>query len=88
MIFFLNIYQAQKCRNLEIVIQEFIALQYMPKNQRRKQQIVAALIAVMDKRYQKPVVIIASVVLLNIIFGFDPKFTIINLIWLLPLDTK
>lgn len=37
----------------------------------------------MEKKYYKPIVITASVVALNIIFGFDPKFTIINMIWLL-----
>jgi hypothetical protein len=34
-------------------------------------------------KYKKAVVISVSVLLLNLIFGFDPKFTIINLIWLL-----
>jgi len=33
-------------------------------------------------RYKKPVIITASVILLQVIFGFDPKFCIINIIWL------
>jgi len=38
----------------------------------------------MKKKYYKPAVITGSILLLNIIYGFDPRFTIINLIWLLP----
>lgn len=34
------------------------------------------------QRYKKPIVITASVILLQVFFGFDPKFTIINIIWL------
>jgi len=34
-------------------------------------------------QYKKPIIIISSVILLQIIFGFDPKFLLINLIWLL-----
>ncbi|MEY4135434.1 MAG: hypothetical protein RL386_1784 [Bacteroidota bacterium] len=33
-------------------------------------------------KYKKPVVITASVVVLQLVFGFDPKFCIINIIWL------
>lgn len=33
-------------------------------------------------KYKKPVVITASILLLQLLFGFDPKFTIINIIWL------
>lgn len=33
-------------------------------------------------KYKKPIIITASVILLQAIFGFDPKFCIINLIWL------
>lgn len=33
-------------------------------------------------RYRKPIIITTSVVLLQVVFGFDPKFCIINLIWL------
>lgn len=33
-------------------------------------------------RYRKPVIITTSVVLLQVFFGFDPKFCIINIIWL------
>lgn len=34
------------------------------------------------KRYRKPIIITGSVVLLQLLFGFDPKFCIINIIWL------
>ncbi len=34
-------------------------------------------------KYKKPLIVTISVVVLQLIFGFDPKFTIINLIWLL-----
>ena len=35
------------------------------------------------KKYRKPIVITASVIVLQLIFGFDPKFCLINIIWLL-----
>ncbi len=35
------------------------------------------------KKYKKPIIITISIIALNIIFGFDWRFTIINLIWLL-----
>jgi len=34
-------------------------------------------------KYKKPIVITLSLVVLQWFFGFDPKFTLINLIWLL-----
>ncbi len=34
-------------------------------------------------KYKKPIVITTSLIVLQIVFGFDPKFTLINLIWLL-----
>jgi len=34
-------------------------------------------------KYKKPIVITISIIVLQIVFGFDPKFTFINLIWLL-----
>lgn len=34
-------------------------------------------------KYKKPLIIIVSIALLQLIFGFDPKFCIINLVWLL-----
>ena len=34
------------------------------------------------KKYRKPIVITTSVIALQLIFGFDPKFCIINIIWL------
>ena len=33
-------------------------------------------------KYRKAIVITASVILLQLIFGFDAKFSIINIIWL------
>lgn len=33
-------------------------------------------------KYKRPLVIITSVIILQLIFGFDPKFCIINIIWL------
>jgi hypothetical protein len=33
-------------------------------------------------KYKKPLIITASVIVLQIAFGFDPKFCIINMIWL------
>lgn len=34
-------------------------------------------------RHRKPIVITSAVVGLQLLFGFDPKFCIINIIWLL-----
>jgi hypothetical protein len=34
-------------------------------------------------KYKKPIIITISVIVLQLIWGFDPKFCIINLIWLL-----
>jgi hypothetical protein len=34
-------------------------------------------------KYKKPAVITGSVIVLQLVFGFDPKFCIINIIWLL-----
>ena len=34
-------------------------------------------------KYKKPVIITTSVIVLQLLFGWDPKFFIINLIWLL-----
>ena len=34
-------------------------------------------------KYKKPIVITVGITVLNIAFGFDPRFTIINLLWLL-----
>lgn len=33
-------------------------------------------------KYKKPIIITTSLVALQLAFGFDPKFTIINIIWL------
>lgn len=42
---------------------------------------VAEMKAVVIK-YKKPLIITTSVVVLQLIFGFDPKFCIINIVWL------
>ena len=34
-------------------------------------------------KYKKPVIITLSVIMLQLIFGFDSKFCIMNIIWLL-----
>jgi len=34
-------------------------------------------------KYKKSIVIVAGITALNIAFGFDPRFTLINLLWLL-----
>lgn len=34
-------------------------------------------------KYKKQIVITTGIVVLNLIFGFDARFTIINLLWLL-----
>jgi hypothetical protein len=34
-------------------------------------------------KYKKPIIITVSINVLQFIFGFDAKFTLINLIWLL-----
>jgi len=33
-------------------------------------------------KYKKPIIITLSVIVLQLIFGFDPKFSLINIIWL------
>lgn len=34
-------------------------------------------------KYKKPIVITIGITVLNLIYGFDARFTIINLLWLL-----
>ena len=34
-------------------------------------------------KYRKPIIITVGITILNIIFGFDAQFTIINLLWLI-----
>jgi hypothetical protein len=34
-------------------------------------------------KYKKPLIITIGITLLNLYFGFDARFTIINLLWLL-----
>lgn len=61
----------------------------MQKSQLKKQLAAVPIVVTksMKKQYYKPLVITLSVAILNLVFGFDPKFTIINLIWLLPFKT-
>lgn len=33
-------------------------------------------------KYKKPIIITAAIIALQFIFGFDPKFCIMNIIWL------
>ena len=33
-------------------------------------------------KYKKPIVVTLSITILQLLFGFDPKFTLINIIWL------
>lgn len=54
----------------------------MRKNQNRVAVIQRAAINGFWKKYRRPVVIMLSVIVLQLIFGFDPKFCIINIIWL------
>ena len=48
----------------------------------RDRQHLLLVMKVFLQRYRKPVVITTSVIVLQLLFGFDPKFFIINLIWL------
>jgi hypothetical protein len=34
-------------------------------------------------KHKKPIVIIIGLIILNCIYGFDARFTLINLLWLL-----
>lgn len=34
-------------------------------------------------KHRKPIIITMSVIVLQLLFGFDPKFCAINIIWLL-----
>lgn len=34
-------------------------------------------------KYKKPLIITLGITILNVIYGFDARFTIINLLWLL-----
>lgn len=37
-------------------------------------------------RYKTPIVITASLIVLQLVWGFDPKFCLINVIWLFVQD--
>jgi len=34
------------------------------------------------KKYKKPIIITTALVILQLIWGFDPKFCLINIVWL------
>ena len=34
------------------------------------------------QKHRKNIIIVTSVIVLQLIFGFDPKFCIINIVWL------
>jgi hypothetical protein len=34
-------------------------------------------------KYKKPIIITIGITILNLLFGFDARFTLINLLWLL-----
>lgn len=51
----------------------------MPKNYNKMRKILNAKFL---KKHKKPIVITTSIVILQVIFGFDPKFFIINIVWL------
>lgn len=34
-------------------------------------------------KYKKPLVITLGITILNVVYGFDARFTVINLLWLL-----
>jgi hypothetical protein len=34
-------------------------------------------------KYKKPLLIVSGITVLNLVYGFDARFTIINLLWLL-----
>ena len=40
-------------------------------------------ITIILRKYKKPLIIIPGIILLNLVFGFDARFTIINLLWLI-----
>lgn len=64
------------------VTQAFLVLHCIQKNQ--KPVVAERTVAAKPflKKYRKPIIITTSVTVLQLIFGFDPKFFIINIIWL------
>lgn len=34
------------------------------------------------KKYKKPILITATIIVLNVVYGFDARFTVINIVWL------
>lgn len=55
----------------------------MPKNPNLVAVDRSAAIKRFFLQYKKTIIITSSVIVLQLIFGFDPKFCIINIIWLL-----
>lgn len=64
------------------VIPEYTALPYLPLN--LKPAVVEQIAAAKQfmRKHRKPVLILSSLLILQVIFGFDPKFCLINIIWL------
>lgn len=54
----------------------------MPKNLKTVAVEQRVAIKTFLKKYRKYIIITLSVIVLQLIFGFDPKFCIINIIWL------
>ena len=54
----------------------------MQKNLKPAAATRAAAIKALFSKYRKPIIIIGSLIVLQLLFGFDPKFCIINIIWL------
>lgn len=54
----------------------------MKKPVARPGVVAVNLMRILFYRYKKPIVITTSVIVLQLIFGFDAKFCIINIIWL------
>ncbi|KAB2916907.1 MAG: cytochrome O ubiquinol oxidase [Bacteroidetes bacterium] len=34
------------------------------------------------KKYKKPILITSTIIILNVVYGFDARFTVINIVWL------
>ncbi|SOD14757.1 hypothetical protein SAMN06297358_1738 [Pedobacter xixiisoli] len=47
-----------------------------------RQAEIAANMRKKSRYYKKPIIIVTAVIGLQLVFGFDPKFCIINFIWL------
>jgi hypothetical protein len=54
----------------------------MQKKQNLVDAVPPAAIKPWFSKYRKPIIIITSITVLQLLFGFDAKFSIINIIWL------